>query len=70
MSREIDSVISLFDNKLSFIFDPMSAVYNLQRAFTLGLSPTSKVFMPEKYLRSNDVFYRRFNLWSQKYYKF
>lgn len=62
MSKEIDSVISMFDVKLAAIFNPISAAYNLQRTFTLGLSPRSQVFMPHKYLRSQDSYFRRFNL--------
>ena len=70
MSRETDSIISMFDNKLYSMFQPLSTTYNLQRVFTMGLSPTSKVFMPYKYLRSCQTFAHRFNLWSQKYYSF
>lgn len=62
MSKEIDSVVSMFDHKLLFIFNPLNAMYNLQRDFTLGLSPTSKTFIPVKYLRNNDIFSRRLSL--------
>lgn len=70
MCKETDSIISMFDNKFAFIFHPLSTTYNLQRIFTLGLSPSSKIFMPYKYLKNSQIFFKRFVLWSQKYHNF